>query len=103
MNIRRNRTKNNQNAWRKGKLQIPGNINGHHQISRDERKNKKGVLHMKNFSIPNSEAEISPKNKNLGSAPCKILRTILEINKGRRSEPEDKKVDGDAQGLISER
>ena len=37
----------NQNAWRKGKLQVLRNIgSGHHQTSRDERKNQKRVPQM---------------------------------------------------------
>ena len=43
-NYRRNKTaksRKNQSAWRKGKLQVHGNIgSGHHQTSGDERKRK---------------------------------------------------------------
>ena len=46
----------NQNACRKGNLQIPGNIgNGHHHISGDERKKIKKSISEKreNYSKPN--------------------------------------------------
>ena len=34
------------------------------------------------------------KNKNLGSLPCKIFWTILEINGGAKNNgPKDKKID----------
>ena len=44
-------------------------------------------------------------DKHLGYFPCKILRTILKMDKVRTQTngPEDKKVDDDTQGLTSER
>ena len=63
----RNRTtklRKNQNARRKGNLQIHGNIGcGHHQTSGDERKKKQKNIQgeQENYSKPNYKAEISSK------------------------------------------
>ena len=53
----------NQNIWKKGKLQVLGNIrNGHHQTSRDERKNRKSSSdEQEKFWKPRFAIEISSK------------------------------------------
>ena len=67
-NAGRNRTtklRKNQNAWRKGNLQVLGNIgSGHHQTSQDERKkkSKKSISgEREKYSKPNYITEISTK------------------------------------------
>ena len=54
-----------------------------------------------NFLKPSSAAETSSKGKSLGNPPCKPLRTILKIDKGKTQTngPKGKKVDDNAQGL----
>ena len=58
------RKEKNQNAWRKGNLEILGNIgSGHHQISGHERKElKKNISgEPENYSSQNYIAEITSK------------------------------------------
>ena len=56
-----------------------GNIgSGHHQTSRDERKNRKRVLQKNEKNSQNQalQQESNQRDKHLGSPPCKILGTI---------------------------
>ena len=63
VNNKRNRmakSKKNQNVWRKGKLQIQGNLeSGQYQTNGDERKNKSTSDKWENFWKASSAAEIS--------------------------------------------
>ena len=98
----------NQNAWREGKLWILGNIGSrHHQTSRDKIKNNKRIPQMNEKTYRNQARQQTShqRDKHLGSRPCKILRTILKMKKGRiqTNRPKDKKVDDYAQGLTSKR
>ena len=45
------------------------------------------------------------RDKHLGCSPCKILRTIFDMDKGRTltNEPKNKKANDDVWGLTSER
>ena len=91
----------NQNALRKGKLQVLGNIgSGHHQTSgekikeylRRTRKLLETKLYSRNFlKIIDNWAF--------------LLGIILKVDKGgtQTNEPEGKKVQDDALGLTSER
>ena len=90
----------NQNAQRKGNLHVLGNIgSGHYQTSRNERKNKKRLSQSNEKTSQNQtlQQESHQKDKQLGSPHCKILRTILEMDKRRTSTngPEDKKANND--------
>ena len=104
----RNRTaksRKNQNTWRKGKLQLLGNIGSeHHQTSEDERKNKKRIAQTSEKISRNQtlQQNFHQRDKHLGSPPCKILGTSLLMDKGRTqiNELKDKEVDDDAQGFV---
>ena len=65
INDGRNRTtksRKNQNTWRKGNLQILGNIErGHHQICGNERKNLKKEYHSKTRKL----LKIKPHSRNI--------------------------------------
>ena len=97
---RRNRiniSRKNQNARRKGNLQILGNFgSGHHQTCGDERKNlkKNTSEERENYSKLNNIAEISSKDENLGCFFRKILGAILKENqrRTRTNGPENKKT-----------
>ena len=45
------------------------------------------------------------RDEHLGSSPCKVLLTILKMDKGRSqiNGPKDKEIDNYAQGLTFER
>ena len=92
----------NQNARRKGKLQILGNIgSGYCQTKQDERKNWKIV------SLENEKKLLRTKlysrnfikgiNTKAVPNPCKILGTILKVDEGRAltNGPENKKTHDD--------
>ena len=87
-NSRRNRTAKsgkNQNAWRKEKLQVFGNIRSkHHQTSGNDRKNNKSVPQTDEKTSQNQtlQQKSHQRDKHLGYPTCKILRTILKIEKG---------------------
>ena len=96
--------KKNRNAGRKGKLQVLGNIrSGHHQTEMKE-KLPRVLQTSEKTSLNQTLLQKSHKrDKHLGSPSWRVLGTILRMNKGRTStnEPEDKKVDDDAQSLTS--
>ena len=82
------KSRNNQNAWRRWKLQVLWIIgNGHRQISGDERKKKERVPQT-NDKISRNQAlqqESYQKDKYQGCHPCRILGAIFEIDEGRTS------------------
>ena len=92
----RNRTSNsrkNQNAHKKGNLQVLRNIGGrHHQISGDKiKKWKKGYLRLTRKLL---ETKLCSRNLRKGIInPCKIPGTILKMNEGitQTNGPEKKK------------
>ena len=74
--------------------------------SRDDRKNNKSTSDEQKTSRKQVlRKKTHQRNKHLGSSPCKIFGTLLEIDKGRSqiNRPKDKKVDSEAQALTSER
>ena len=92
-----------RNAQRKGKSQIPENIESvHHQISGNERKNKANEKISWKQALPQKSDQ---RNKHTSSPPCKMLGIILKVNKRRTltKEPEDKKVNDNAQDLTHKR
>ena len=81
--------------------------NGCHQISGNERKCMK-KLPQTNGKTSGNQAlwqKSHRRNKQLGSIPCKILGTILKMDKEetQTNGPEGKKVDNDAQGFTFKR
>ena len=96
----RNRTtklRKNPNVRRKGKLQVFWNIgSGHNQTSRNGRKNKKRVSQTNENTSPNQtlHRESHQNSKHLDSPSCKILWTILNIDKRRtqRNRPKESKT-----------
>ena len=92
---RRRTTKSstNQNARRKGNLQKLGNIGGwHHQTWGDERKNLKRASQKNQKITRNKTLEQEPcqRDKYLGCPPCKILGTILEVDREELKQMEQR-------------
>ena len=79
----------------------------HHQTIRDEEKNKKRVPQKKEKDFRNQlcSRNLMKGIKHMDSPPCKLLGTILKMNKegAQTNVPKDKKIDDDTQGLTSEK
>ena len=105
---RSNKSRKNQNALRKGNLQMLGNIgSGHHQISGDERIIKNEYLRRtrKAFETKQDSKNLIKGINTWAVHICKILMTILETYEGRTStnRQENNNINNDASGLTSER
>ena len=74
------------NPRRKGKLQVLGNIGGgYHQTNKYERRNNKRVQQEKDEKTPQNQTLLQKshqEDKHLGSPVSKILKIILNIDKG---------------------
>ena len=97
-------SRKNRNAWRKGNLQVLGNMGSeHYQTNGDERKIGKMLLRRTRKLL---ETKLNNRIliKHEGIPPFNILGTILKIDKSgdQTNIPENKKVDDDTQGLTSE-
>ena len=89
----------NQNAGRKEKLELIGNIGSRHQqTSRDERRNNERVPKTTEEASRNENLlqKSHRKHQHLGCPPCNLLETIVEMNKRTHTnEPEEGNVDDD--------
>ena len=108
-NNERNRTtksKKNQNAWRKGKLLIPGNLEADaiKQVEIKVKVNKDSSVEREISLNQYLRPELHLGNKHLNSDLYKILRAIVKIDMKRTQSngSEDKKDDYVAQGFASE-
>ena len=99
-----NKLKENQNARRKGNLQILGNIGSeHHQSSGDEKKKKKKIKRVSQENEKTTRNETTwqkshQRDKYLGCLPRKMLGIILKVDERRTSTnwPQKKKTHNDA-------
>ena len=68
------------------------------QVETKEKIKKSISEEWENYSKPTIKQKSHQRDKHLGCLPCKILRTFLEVNKGRIStnETENKKTNDDA-------
>ena len=95
------KSRKNQNAPRKGNLQILGNIgSGHNQTSRDERKKlkKEYLRSTRKLLETNQLSRNLIKGINIWAIPTrKLLGTILKVDEGRTSKigPENEKTHDD--------
>ena len=99
---------NKERIRKLGKKKVSENIgSGHHQTSGGERKNDRRVPQTNEKTSQNLALQQIPhqRNKHLDSIPCKILGTILKMDKGitQTNGQVNKKVDNDEQGFTSER
>ena len=103
INNRRNRTaksRKNRNTWRKGKLQVLGNIGCGHQTSGDEKRIRKQYFKQRRKLSETKLCSINLiKGVNTGAAPrVRYSRPFLKwMGDGtQRKGPKDKKADNHA-------